>query len=208
LHRGQATWPRTTTSKVEEEQDILDNDDRKPAAIVFATAGNVTRPLVTTTGNETQSLAATVINVAHSLAATVSNVAQSTVAATDSDAAQSLAATASNVTQSLAATASNVAKSTVAETGIVAHSTSFTEANTEAEVASFSPDMIAEDAATSEMLLEMPPLMPQVIETLITIFHPIICLQLLTVLPFIYKWLQMILPLEFFWKKIAKLRQF
>jgi hypothetical protein len=42
----------------------------------------------------------------------------------------------------------------------------------------------------------MPPLTPQVIETLLAVFHPIICLQLLAVLPFIHRWLQMMLPLE------------
>jgi hypothetical protein len=167
----------------------VDDDDRKPAAVAFATAGNVTHPLVATTGNETQSLTATASNVAQSLAAMASDVAQSTVAATDR-----------NVAQSLAATASNVAQSTVAATGSVAHSTSFTEVNT-AELASISPETIAEDAAAREMLLEMHPLTPQVIETLLTIFHPIICLQLLTVLPFIHRWLQMILPLEIFGRR-------
>jgi hypothetical protein len=162
-----------------------DNDDRKPTAIVFATAGNVTQPLEATAGNKTQSLAATVGNVSQSLAATASDVAHSTVAATDS-----------GVAQSLAAMASNVAHSTVAATGSAAHSTSFTEANTEAGLASFSPEMIVEDAAAREMLLEKPPLMPQVIETLLAIFHPIICLQLLTILPFIHRWLQMMLSLE------------
>jgi hypothetical protein len=37
--------------KVEEDQDILDDDYRKPAAIVLTTAGNVTHPLVATTGS-------------------------------------------------------------------------------------------------------------------------------------------------------------
>jgi hypothetical protein len=113
-------------------------------------------------------------NVKQSLAATTSDVTQSDVAATDSDVAQSLAAMASNVSQS-----------TVAAT-----------CNNEAELASFSPEMIAEDAAAREMLLEQPPLTPQVIEILLTTFHPIICLQLLTVLPFIQRWLQMMLSLE------------
>jgi hypothetical protein len=88
-----------------------------------------------------------------------SNVAQSTVFATNSD-----------VAQSLAAMARNVAHSTVAATG-----------NTESELASFSPETIAEDAATREMLLEQPPSSYQVIETLLAIFHPILCLQLLTI---------------------------
>jgi hypothetical protein len=183
--------------KIEEDQDILNDDDRKPAAVLFATSGKVTHPLVATTGNDTQSLAATASDVAQSLAATASDVSQSTVAATDSD-----------IAQSLTAMASNVAQSTVAATGSVAHSTSFTEANTEAELTSFSPDIIAEDAAAREMLLEMPPLSLQVIETLLTIFHPIICLQLLTILPFIHGWLQMMLPLEKNWKKIPKQRRF
>jgi hypothetical protein len=54
--------------------------------------------------------------------------------------------------------------------------------------------MIAEDAAARELVLERPLLKPLVIETLLAIFHPIIFFQLLTVLPFIYRWLQMILP--------------
>jgi hypothetical protein len=53
--------------------------------------------------------------------------------------------------------------------------------------------MIAEDAVAREMLLEQRPLTLQVIEILLAIFHPIICLQLLTVLPFIRRWLQMML---------------
>jgi hypothetical protein len=112
-----------------------------------------------------------------------------------------------NFSQSLAAMASNVAQSTVAATDSVAHSTTFTEANTESELASFPPEMIAEDA-TRELLLEMHPLTHQVTETLLAIFHPIICLQLLTVLPFIHRWLQMILPLGKFWKKITKQRRY
>jgi hypothetical protein len=55
----------------------------------------------------------------------------------------------------------------------VAHSTAFTKANTRAELASFSPEMIAEDASAREMLLEMPPLTPQVIETFLTLFTPL-----------------------------------
>jgi hypothetical protein len=214
---------KDNNTKVEEDQDILDDDDRKPADVVFTTAGNVNYSLVATTynetqslavgtvtqtlaGNDNQSLAAMASNVTQSLAATASNVAHSTVASTGSDVAQSLAATAINVAQSLAvttinvaqslaATASNVAHSNVAATGSVDHSTTFTEANTEAGIASFSPEMIAYTAATREMLLEMPPLTPKVIEPLLAIFHPIICLQLLTVLPFIHRWLHMILPL-------------
>jgi hypothetical protein len=64
--------------------------------------------------------------------------------------------------------------------------------------------MIAEDATARELLLEMHPLTPQVIGTLLAIFYPIICLQLLTILPFIYRWLQMILPQE---KKLEEDRQ-
>jgi hypothetical protein len=167
---------KDNNKKVEEDQDVLDDDNRKPAAVVFATAGHVTHPLVATTGNDTQSLAVTIGTATNALAG---------------NATQSLAGTGSNVAHS----ASNVAHSTVAATGSVAHSTTFTEANTGAELASFSPEMIAEDAAVRELLLEMHPLTPQVNETLLAIFHPIICLQLLTVLPFIHRWLQMILPL-------------
>jgi hypothetical protein len=247
-------------NKVEEDQDVLADDDRKPAAVIFATVGNVTQPLVvatcndtqslaatigtathTTTGNETQSLAGTGSDVAHSasnvaqsplaatrsaghsptftqannetrsLTATDSNIAESltamdidvaqSLAATTINVAQSLTSTARNVTPSLAATAINVSQSNVGATGSVAHSTTFTEANTEAELASFSPDTITEDTAARELLLEMHPLTPQVINTLLAIFHPIICLQPLTVLPFHS---QMILPLGNFWKKIAK----
>jgi hypothetical protein len=132
-------------------------------------------------GNKTQSPAATARNVAQSLAATTSDVAQSTVVI------------ASDVAQSLAAMAINVSQSTVAAAG-----------NTKAELACFSPEMIAEDAAARKMLLEHPPLSHQVIETLISIFHPIICLQLITILPFIRRWLQMMRRQEKFWKKIAK----
>jgi hypothetical protein len=46
-------------TKFEEDLDVLDNNNRKPASVVFATAGNVTQPLIATTGNETQSLAVT-----------------------------------------------------------------------------------------------------------------------------------------------------
>jgi hypothetical protein len=42
----------------------------------------------------------------------------------------------------------------------VAHSTPFNEANTEDELASFSPETIAEDAAAREMLLETSLLTP------------------------------------------------
>jgi hypothetical protein len=202
----------------------VDDDDRKPAAVVIDTAPNVTQPLEATAGNKTQSLADTARNVNQSLAsrtsdvtvddddrkpeavlfeatagnktqspaATASNVAQS-LAATTSDVAQSTVAIASDVAQSLAAMASNVAQSAVADAG-----------NKKAELACFSPTMIAEDAAAREMVLEQPPLLPQVIETLLSIFHPIICLQLLTILPFIRRWLQMIRWQENFWKKIAK----
>jgi hypothetical protein len=189
-----------TTSNVD-----VDFDDRKPAAVVFANACNVTHPLEATAVNKTQSLAATASNITESLTATASDLAQSTVAAIDSNMAQSLEAMARNVAQSavfatdsdvfqsLTAMASNVAQSTVAATG-----------NTEAELASFSPEMIAEDAAAREMLLEQPPLSPQVIETLLAIFHLILFLQPLTILPFIHRWLQMMLRQEKIWKKIAK----
>jgi hypothetical protein len=60
---------------IEEDQYIQYEDDRKPAAVIFSTAGNVTHPLVATTGNNTQSLAATASNATHSLEATTSNVA-------------------------------------------------------------------------------------------------------------------------------------
>jgi hypothetical protein len=49
---------------IEEDQDILDDDDRKPAAIVFATDGNVTQSLISTTCNETHSLPAMANNIA------------------------------------------------------------------------------------------------------------------------------------------------
>jgi hypothetical protein len=183
-------------TKVEEDQDFVDDEDKKPAAVVFATAGNVTQTLVATTGNETQSLAKTTGTATHALTATTGNMTQS------------LAATTSNAAQSLAATTSNVTQSTLAATDSAAHSPTFSQSNTEAELASFSPEMIAEDAAARELLLERHLLMPQVIETLLTIFHPIICLQLLNVLPFIYRWLQMILPPGKSWKKIAKQRRY
>jgi hypothetical protein len=93
--------------------------------------------------------------------------------------------------------ASNVAQSTLAATG-----------NTEAELASFSPDMIAEDAAAREILLKQPPLSPQVIETFLSIFNHTLFLQPLTILPFIRRWLQMMLRQEKKWKKIAKQRPF
>jgi hypothetical protein len=149
------------------------------------------------------------INVTQSLAATTRNLAQSTIAAIDIDAAQSLNPMAINVSQStvfetdsdvvhsLTAMASNAAQSTVAAT-----------VNTEAELASFSPEIIAEDAATRGMLLEQPPLSPQVIETLLAISHPILLLQPITILPFIGRWLQMMLRQDKNWKKIAKQRPF
>jgi hypothetical protein len=105
-------------------------------------------------------------------------------------------------------TANSVAQSNLAATDSVAHSPIFTQANTEAELTYFLPEMVEEGAVARELLLEMHPLTPQVIETLLTILHPIICLQLLTVLPFIRRWLQMILPLGKFWKKIAKQGQY
>jgi hypothetical protein len=123
------------SQNIEEDQDILDDDDRKLAAIVFATAGNVTHPIVATTDNETQSLASTASNVTQSLAAMVSNVAvddddrkpsavvfatadnvTEPLEATTGNKTQSLTASASNFTHSLAATASDVAQSTVAAT--------------------------------------------------------------------------------------------
>jgi hypothetical protein len=48
---------------VEENKDVVDDDEKKPAAVGFYTAGNVTNPLIATTGNETQSLSATTCNV-------------------------------------------------------------------------------------------------------------------------------------------------
>jgi hypothetical protein len=60
---------------IEEDQYIQDEDDRKPAAVIFSTDGNMTHPLVATTGNNTHLLASTARNVAQSLAATTSNIA-------------------------------------------------------------------------------------------------------------------------------------
>jgi hypothetical protein len=175
----------------------VDDDDKKPAAIIFATAGNVTHPLITTTGNETQSLAATTGMVTQSLtgnetqslsetppshpqrrpamstlaatgsmghsptftqalASTTCNETQSLVA-TGSNIAQLLTVMAINVAQSLTALASNVTQPTLAATGSLTHSPTFTQANIEAELASFSPEMIAEDAAARELLLERHP---------------------------------------------------
>jgi hypothetical protein len=223
---------KDNNQNIEEDQDILDDEDRKPAAVVFATAGNVTQSLLATAGNKTQSLAVTGSNVTQSLAAIASNVAvddddrkpgavafvtvgnvTQALVATAGNKTQSLAATASNVTQSLAAMASAVAQSTVAATDSdvaqslaamasnVVQSTVAASGNTEAELVSLSPEMIVEDAAAREMLLEQPPLTPQVIETLLAIFHPIICLKLLTVLTFIRRWLQMMLPPEKFGRR-------
>jgi hypothetical protein len=96
------------------------------------------------------------------------------LAATIGTVTQARTATIGNDTQSLTATTINVAQSTPATTG--------------------SPEMIAEDTAAMELLLKRHLLTPQVIKTVLTIFHPIICFQLLTVLPFIYRWLQMLLP--------------
>jgi hypothetical protein len=64
-------------NKIEEDQDVVDYGDKKPAAIVFATAGNETPPLVATTCNDTQSLAATTITMTQTLAG---NVTQSLTA--------------------------------------------------------------------------------------------------------------------------------
>jgi hypothetical protein len=117
---------------VEEDQDIMDDDDKNPEAVVFDIAGNATKPLAATTGNETQSLTVTTGNVTQSLAAMTSNVAQSTTAATTS----------------------NVAQSTTVATGNAAHSPStLAQSNTQAEVSSLLPEMIAEDAAARELLL-------------------------------------------------------
>jgi hypothetical protein len=90
----------------------------------------------------------------------------------------------------------------------VAHSPTFTQVNTEAALSSFSPAMIAEDATARQLLLEIHPSTPHAIETLLNIFCPIICLQLLTVLPLVHRRLQMILPLGKFWKKNANHRQY
>jgi hypothetical protein len=98
---------KDNNQKNEEDQDILDDDYRKKAAVVFATAGNVTHPFVSTTGNDTQSLPATSSNVDPSLAATASNVAvddddrkpSAVVFATAGDATQPLVATTGNKTQ-------------------------------------------------------------------------------------------------------------
>jgi hypothetical protein len=223
-----ATFSNVTQSLAATTIDVaVDDDDRKPSAVLFeaiATARNITQILESTAGNKTQSLADMASNVAQSLAATTSNatvddddrkpssvlfeatavnktqspaamasnVAQSLVATTR-DIAQSAVVITSDVAQSLAAMASNVAQSSVAASG-----------NTKAELACFSPEIIEEDAVAREMLLEQPPLSPQVIETLLSFFHPIICLQLLTILPFIHRWLQMMRRRENFWKKIAK----
>jgi hypothetical protein len=61
------------------------------------------------------------------------------------------------------ATVSNVAQSTLAATGSASHSPTFTQANTEARIASFTPEMIAEDATARELLLKRHLLTPQVI---------------------------------------------
>jgi hypothetical protein len=130
---------KDNNQNIEEDQGILDDDDMKPADVVFATAGNVTHPIVATTGNKTQSLAVSPSHLQRQ-PATSSDLAQSTVAASDSDVAQSLATMAINISQStvfaidndvaqsLAAMVSNVVQSTVAATD-----------NTETELAYFHP---------------------------------------------------------------------
>jgi hypothetical protein len=208
-----------TTSDV-----AVDDYDRKPAAVVIATACDVTQPLEATAGNKTQSLADTASNVAQSLAARTSDVTvenddrkpsavlfeatagnnTQSPAATTSKVTHSLAATTSNIVQSTVVIASDVAQSLAAMASNVAQSTVAAAGNTKAELACFSPAMIAEDSAAREMLLEQPPLSSQETETLLSIFQPIICLQLLTILPFIHRWLQMMRGQENFWKKIAK----
>jgi hypothetical protein len=92
-----------------------------------------------------------------------------------------------------------MAQLTTVATGNAAHSTSrFSQSNTQltaelAELASLSPEMIAEDAtAREEMLnencnnvLEWLLLSPQVIKILCPIFYPIIFIQQLTIFLFI-----------------------
>jgi hypothetical protein len=191
----------------------VDDEDRKPADVLFEATGNKTHSLADTASNVAQSLAAITSDVSvddddrkpaavlfeansgnktQSPTATARNVAQ-LLAATTSDVSQSTVEIASDVSQSLTVMASKFAQSSVAAAG-----------NTKAKLACFSPEMISEDAAASELLLEQPPLSPQVIETLLSIFHPIICLQLLTILPFICIWLQMMQWQENLWNKIAK----
>jgi hypothetical protein len=126
-----------------------------------------------------------------------SDLVQSTVAAIGSDFVQSIEATASNVSHSTVfATYIDVAHSLTSTTNNVAQSTVAATGNTEAELASFSPEMIEEDAATRGVLFEQPPLSPQVIETLLAIFHPILFLQHHIVLPFIRRWLKTMLRQE------------
>jgi ribosomal protein L18 len=96
--------PKDNNNKVEEDQDILDYDDRKPSVVVFATAVNMTHQLVATTGNETQSLAATASNVAQSIAGTARNVA---VDDDDQKPSDVVFATAGNGTHPLIATTGN-----------------------------------------------------------------------------------------------------
>jgi hypothetical protein len=57
-------WPRTKTRKLKKIKTswTMTTRSQQPAAVVFATAGNVIQPIVVTTGNETQSLAATTGN--------------------------------------------------------------------------------------------------------------------------------------------------
>jgi hypothetical protein len=198
-----------TTSNV-----AVGDGDRKPAALSFeatTTGRNVTQILEATSGNKTQSLADTASYVAQSLAATTSNVAVDdsdrkleavsfeaiagnviqSPAATAINVAQLLAASTSDIAQSNLAIARDVAQSLIATASHVAQSSVAAAGNTNAYLANFSPEMIAEDDAAREMLLEQPPYFPHVIETLLSTFHPIISLQLLTILPFIPRWLQM-----------------
>jgi hypothetical protein len=67
---------------VEEDQDVVDDGDKKLAAVVFNTTGDVTHSITGITGNATQSLTSTTRNVTQSLAAKPVNVAQSTTAPT------------------------------------------------------------------------------------------------------------------------------
>jgi hypothetical protein len=161
---------------VEEDQDDVDDGDKKLEAVSMEDVfdPDFSQGTMATTGNVTQSLTSTTSNVSHSITATTANVAQSTTVTTTA----------------------NMAQSTTAATGNVAHSTSICgQSNTQlsAELASLSPQIIAEDTASREMLdenrnnvLEGPLLSPQVIETSCPIFYPIICIQQLTILLLIY----------------------
>jgi hypothetical protein len=159
------------------EEDV-DDGDKKPAAVLME---DVFDP------DFSQGSTATTDNVNQAITATTANVTQSTTVTT------------ANVAQSFTATTVNVAHSTTAATANVAHSTSgFAQTNTQiaAELAYLSPQMIAEDTVAREMLEENrnnvskwegPLLSPQAIQTSCPVFYPIICIQQLTILPFISK---------------------